>query len=70
MSTINSTDSAQAKKSKKIKKLLVEGVPSSVRFLVWAHISNSGSKKMPNVYAQLSKRRPPMAEEIERHVQL
>lgn len=70
MSTINSSDPAQAKKSKKIKKLLIEGVPSSVRYLVWAHISNSGSKKMANVYTQLSKRRPMMAQDIERDVEL
>ncbi|KAF8510823.1 RabGAP/TBC [Hysterangium stoloniferum] len=69
ISTINSTDSAQARKSKKIKKLLVEGVPSSVRYLVWAHISDSASKKMANVYTQLSQRRPVMAEDIERDVQ-
>lgn len=70
ISLINSTDSAQAKKNKKIKKLLVEGVPASVRYLVWAHISHSSSKKMPNVYLQLSKRRPPMAEDIERDAQM
>ena len=70
ISTMNSSDPSQAKKSKKIKKLLIEGVPSSVRYLVWAHISNSGSKKMPNVYMQLSKRRPAMAQDIERDVEL
>ncbi|KAF8587478.1 RabGAP/TBC [Ramaria rubella] len=63
ISTMNSNDAAQARRSKKIKKLLVEGVPSSVRYLVWAHISNSGSKKMANVL------RPPMAPEIERDVE-
>jgi hypothetical protein len=68
ISTMNSSDPAQAKKSKKIKRLLIEGVPSSVRYLVWAHISNSGSKKMPNVYTQLSKRRPAMAQDIEQDV--
>ncbi|GJJ08912.1 hypothetical protein Clacol_003132 [Clathrus columnatus] len=66
---ISSTDAAQARKSKKIKKLLLEGVPSSVRYLVWAHIINSGSKKIANVYAQLSKRRPLVADQIVRDVQ-
>ena len=70
ISTMNSSDPAQAKRSKKIKKLLIDGVPSSVRYLVWAHISNSGSKKMPNVYTQLSKRSPVMAQDIERDVEV
>ncbi|KIJ28878.1 hypothetical protein M422DRAFT_189175 [Sphaerobolus stellatus SS14] len=70
VSTINSTDSAQAKRNKKIRKLLTEGVPSSVRYMVWAHVSNSGSRKLPGVYAQLSKRRPAVAEDIERDVEI
>lgn len=68
ISLINSTDPAQARKNKKVKKLLLEGVPSSVRYLVWAHVINSGSKKIANVYGRLSKRRPPFASEIERDV--
>ena len=70
ISTMTSSDAAQAQKSKKIRKLLVEGVPSSMRYLVWAHISNSSSKKMPNVYAQLCKQRPAFAHDIERDVEL
>ena len=69
ISTMTSSDAAQARKSKKIRNLLVEGMPSSMRYLVWAHISNSGSKKMPNVYAQLCKRRPALAHDIERDVE-
>lgn len=68
ISLINSTDASQARKNKRVKKLLLEGVPSSVRYLVWAHVINSGSKKIANVYGQLSKRRPPVATEIERDV--
>ncbi|CAK5279349.1 unnamed protein product [Mycena citricolor] len=53
---------AQAKKSKKIKKLLTEGaVPSSVRFLVWSHLTDGKGKAIPGVYAQLGKRARPAA---------
>ncbi|KAF7359280.1 Rab-GAP TBC domain-containing protein [Mycena sanguinolenta] len=48
---------AQAKKNKKVKKLLMDGsVPSSVRFLVWSHLTDGKAKAIPGVYAQLGKR--------------
>ncbi|KAJ7168256.1 RabGAP TBC [Mycena crocata] len=62
---------AQAKKSKKVKKLLMDGsVPSSVRFLVWSHLTDGKAKGIPGVYAQLGKRaRVPALADIERDVQ-
>ncbi|KAJ7460992.1 rab-GTPase-TBC domain-containing protein [Mycena galericulata] len=62
---------AQAKKSKKVKKLLMEGsVPSSVRFLVWSHLTDGKAKGIPGVYAQLGKRtRVSALSDIERDVQ-
>ncbi|KAF7294733.1 Rab-GAP TBC domain-containing protein [Mycena indigotica] len=62
---------AQAKKSKKVKKLLMDGsVPSSVRFLVWLLLTDGKGKAIPGVYAQLGKRaRVAALDIIERDVQ-
>jgi hypothetical protein len=62
---------AQVKKNKKVKNLLMDGsVPSSVRFLVWSHLTDGKSKGLPGVYAQLGKRRRVSAlADIERDVQ-
>lgn len=56
MTVISSIPAAQAFKNKKVRKLLGEGVPSSVRYLVWAHLTNAKSKGVAGVYSQLSKR--------------
>lgn len=67
ISAMSATPEAQARKSKKIRKLLVEGVPSSVRYLVWAHLADSKARRTPRVYAQLGKRtRVAAFEDIER----
>lgn len=61
---------SQARKSKKIRKLLYEGVPSSVRYLVWAHLTDSKARRMDNVYTKLIMRDQVMASaSIERDVQ-
>ena len=56
VSVMSSVSSSQARKSKKVKRLLLEGVPSSVRFLVWAHLTDSKARGVPGVYAQLGQR--------------
>ncbi|KAJ7243407.1 RabGAP/TBC [Mycena haematopus] len=57
VSLMGAVPPAQAKKNKKVKKLLMEGsVPSSVRFLVWSHLTDGKGKAIPGVYAQLGKR--------------
>ncbi|KAF8879125.1 rab-GTPase-TBC domain-containing protein [Infundibulicybe gibba] len=57
---------ARAWKSKKVKKLILEGVPSSVRYLVWSHLIDGKARAMPGVYAHLGKReRIPKFGEIE-----
>jgi hypothetical protein len=56
VSVMSSVPSSQARKSKKVRKLLLEGVPSSVRFLVWAHLTDSKARGVPGVYAQLGQR--------------
>ncbi|KAG1730110.1 RabGAP TBC [Suillus paluster] len=58
---------SQARKNKKVKRLLLEGVPSSVRYLVWCHLTDSKARAIPGVYAQLGKRqRVPAFSDIER----
>ncbi|OAX37425.1 RabGAP TBC [Rhizopogon vinicolor AM-OR11-026] len=47
---------SQARKNKKVKRLLLEGVPSSVRYLVWCHLTDSKARAITGVYAQLGRR--------------
>ncbi len=47
---------SQWRKSKKVKKLILEGVPSSVRYLVWSHLTDGKAKVVPGVYFQLGNR--------------
>ncbi|KAL4244189.1 hypothetical protein ABKN59_010756 [Abortiporus biennis] len=56
ISTMTSIPASQARKSKKVRKLLQEGVPASVRYLVWAHLTDSKSKRMDGLYVKLGKR--------------
>ncbi|KAJ3747653.1 rab-GTPase-TBC domain-containing protein [Lentinula detonsa] len=56
MSLISTVPAEQARKNKKVRKLLGEGVPASVRYLVWSLITNAKSKGVAGVYNQLSKR--------------
>ena len=53
MSTL---DPAQTRKSKKAKKLLLSGVPASVRYQVWAHLADCQGKRMNGLYPQLVRR--------------
>ncbi|KAJ6488528.1 rab-GTPase-TBC domain-containing protein [Mycena vitilis] len=71
VSIMGAVPPAQATKNKKVKKLLMDGsVPSSVRFLVWSHLTDGKAKAIPGVYAQLGKRaRVPALADIERDVQ-
>ncbi|KAF8879123.1 rab-GTPase-TBC domain-containing protein [Infundibulicybe gibba] len=66
MTLMSSVTPAQARKSKKVKKLILEGVPSSVRYLVWSHLIDGKARVVPGVYAQLGRReRIPKFDEIE-----
>ncbi|KAF4566020.1 hypothetical protein EYR36_011434 [Pleurotus pulmonarius] len=67
---MSSVPASQARKNKKVKKLLVEGVPSSVRYLVWIHLTDGKARNVPKVYEQLVKRgHVPSYKDIERDVQ-
>jgi hypothetical protein len=71
ISAISSTPSSHARKSKKFRKLLQEGVPASVRYQVWAHLTDSKAKRIEGLYAQLGNReRVPAYAEIQRDAQL
>lgn len=56
VSLMSNVPPSHARKSKKVRKLLYEGVPSSVRYLVWSHMMDSRGKSVPTVYGQLAKR--------------
>ncbi|KAF9034631.1 rab-GTPase-TBC domain-containing protein [Panaeolus papilionaceus] len=47
---------AQARKSKKVKKLVHEGVPASVRYPVWSFLTDGKARCVPGVYRQLCDR--------------
>lgn len=58
MSIFSSVPASQARKTKKVRRLLFEGVPASVRYMVWSHLTDSKAKRMQNVYARLCDRGP------------
>lgn len=69
VSLMSTVPPAQAKKSKKVKKLLLEGVPASVRYQVWAHLADCKAKRMNGLYSQLVKRgKVPASSTIEHDV--
>ncbi|KAI9436505.1 TBC-domain-containing protein [Russula earlei] len=68
---MTSTPSSHSRKNKKIRKLLQEGVPASVRYQVWAHLTDSRAKRVEGLYAQLNEReKVPAFAEIQRDTQL
>lgn len=70
MSLLSSSPPSQARKTKKVRKLLLDGVPSSVRYLVWSHLTDGKARCVPGVYEQLYKRgKVPLTEEIEKNVE-
>ena len=67
MALLRTVPPSQARKNKKVKRLLQDGVPSSLRYLVWCHLTDSKARALPAVYATLGKRsRVPMFAEIEK----
>ena len=56
VSLMSTLDPTQARKSKKVKKLLLNGVPASVRYQVWAHLADCKGKRMNGLYPQLVRR--------------
>ncbi|KAI0033862.1 rab-GTPase-TBC domain-containing protein, partial [Vararia minispora EC-137] len=66
---MGSTKAAEARKNRKVRKLLQEGVPASVRYQVWAHLTDSRSKRLEGLYARLCARgRVGVSDLIERDV--
>lgn len=69
MSLMSSSPASQARKSKKVRKLLMDGVPSSVRYLVWSYLTDGKARCVPGVYTQLCSRgRVPSSADIERDI--
>ena len=70
MSLLGSSPASQSRKSKKVRKLVLEGVPASVRYLVWTHLTDGKGKAVPGVYPQLCKRGAvPLSDRIEADVE-
>ncbi|CAA7263558.1 unnamed protein product [Cyclocybe aegerita] len=70
MSLMSSAPASSSRKSKKVRKLLMEGVPSSVRYLVWSYLTDGKARCVPGVYAQLCGRgRVGASSAIERDVE-
>ncbi|GAA5864059.1 hypothetical protein JCM1840_000689 [Sporobolomyces johnsonii] len=51
--TLGSMTAAQVRKSKKMRQLVLSGVPSSVRGKVWAFLAEAEREKRPGLYASL-----------------
>ncbi|KAI1786278.1 RabGAP/TBC [Ganoderma leucocontextum] len=70
ISALPSVSPAQARKSKKIRKMVLDGVPASVRYQVWATLADSKGKRMEGLYRRLAQREKVAAHaEIERDIQ-
>ncbi|KAG5718940.1 TBC1 domain family member 10B [Termitomyces sp. T112] len=70
MTVVGSVQPSQSRKSKKVKKLIFDGVPSSVRYLVWSMLTDGKARIVPGVYGQLGSREKVAAlADIERDVQ-
>ncbi|CCM03483.1 uncharacterized protein FIBRA_05617 [Fibroporia radiculosa] len=70
ISIMASVPASQSSKSRRVRKLLQEGVPASVRYLVWAHLTDSKAKRMDGLYTRLGQReRVGAIAEIERDSQ-
>ncbi|CAE6537950.1 unnamed protein product [Rhizoctonia solani] len=71
ISAMQTIPSSTIRKNKKIKKLLLEGVPASVRGVVWLYLTDSKARRMVGVYSQLAKRgKVPATAEIVKDVKL
>ncbi|TFK78978.1 RabGAP/TBC [Polyporus arcularius HHB13444] len=69
VTAISSITPSQARKSKKVRKMVLDGVPASVRYQVWAMLTDSKGKRMDGLYQKLSQRDKVAAwQEIERDV--
>ncbi|KAG6841034.1 hypothetical protein C0991_002496 [Blastosporella zonata] len=70
MAVLGSVQPSQSRKSKKVKKLIFDGVPSSVRYLVWSMLTDGKARCVPGVYAQLGGRgRVAALADVEKDVQ-
>ena len=69
MSLMSSSPASQSRRSKKVRKLIMDGVPSSVRYLVWSYLTDGKARCVSGVYTQLCSRgRVPSSADIERDI--
>jgi len=71
MNLMQTNEASQARKSKKVRKLVVDGVPSSVRYLVWSHLTDGKARYVAGVYGKLGNRgKVASSAEIERDIKV
>ncbi|KAG9126368.1 hypothetical protein FRC07_003712 [Ceratobasidium sp. 392] len=71
ISAMQTIPSSSVRKNKRIKKLLLEGVPASVRGVVWLYLTDSQARRMAGLYSQLGKRgKVPATPEILKDLEL
>lgn len=58
MSLISSSSNSQARKNKRVRKLVLDGVPSSVRGKAWGLITDAKARRMEGLFTQLVKKAP------------
>jgi len=58
MSLISTSSNSQARKNKKVRKLILDGVPSSVRGKAWGLITDAKARRMEGLFTQLVKKAP------------
>ncbi|KAF8317455.1 RabGAP TBC [Clavulina sp. PMI_390] len=69
IAVMNAVPSAEAGKSRKVRKLVIDGIPASVRGVVWLYLTDNKGRRMPGVYGQLSRRKVAATKEIWADVQ-
>lgn len=58
MSLISTSSNSPARKNKKVRKLIVDGVPSSVRGKAWGAITDAKARRMEGLFTQLVRKAP------------
>jgi hypothetical protein len=72
MSLISATSNSPARKNKKVRKLILDGVPSSVRGKAWGVITDAKARRMEGLFTQLVRKAPshfipPVEGDVERY---
>lgn len=58
MNLISTSSNSRARKNKKVRKLILDGVPSSVRGKAWGAITDAKARRMEGLFTQLVRKAP------------